>query len=71
MLGQNHYLALKFDGKLVSLARFLNEIEQLAKDCGLSAKQTINWTLWYTPNDEYKLWAMQDAVGARDWEQFK
>ena len=45
MLGQNHHLALKFDGKPVLLARFLNEIEQLAKDCGLSAKQTINWTL--------------------------
>ena len=45
MLGQNHHSALKFNGKLVSLARFLNEIEQLAKDCRLSAKQTIDWTL--------------------------
>ena len=45
MPGQNHHLAPKFDGKPVSLARFLNKIEQLAEDCGLSAKQTINWTL--------------------------
>lgn len=71
MPGHNHHLALKFDSKPASLSPFLDEVEQLAEACGLTAKQHIEWTMQYAPNEEGELWKMQDAVEKEDWEQFK
>ena len=64
-------MAPKFDGKPASLALFLDEIEQLADACGLTPKQTIDWTVRYAPNEEYELWEMQTSVGSSNWSQFK
>lgn len=54
MLGHNHHLAPKFDGKPASLSRFLSKVDQLAKDCSLSQKQTIQWAIRYAPIGEYE-----------------
>jgi hypothetical protein len=71
MPGRNHPAAPKFDGKPASLSIFLDEIEQLAKTCGLTPKQTIEWTVRYAPSKENELWDAQDAVGTGNWIQFK
>jgi hypothetical protein len=42
MPGRNHPLAPKFNGKLASESIFLDEIETMAKTCGLTQKQTID-----------------------------
>ena len=66
MPGRNHHLVSRFDERPVALSRFLKEVEQLAEDCGLMAKQTIDWMLHYVPDDQYNLWEMQTAVEAAD-----
>ena len=71
MPSRSHHSAPKFDGKPSSLSPFLDEVEQLAKSCALSSKQTIEWAVRYAPNDERELWQMQEAAATEDWEQFK
>ena len=71
MLSRSHHSAPKFDGKPGSLSPFLDDVEQLADSCGLSAKQTIDWVIWYAPNDKRELWQMQESVGSKNWDQFK
>ena len=71
MPSRNHHSAPRFDGKPASLWSFLDEVEQLAKICGITGKQTISAAIRYAPVEEYELWKMQDSVGTDNWEQFK
>ncbi|KAF8813520.1 hypothetical protein BYT27DRAFT_7220427 [Phlegmacium glaucopus] len=70
MSGRNHSAAPKFDGDPETLTEFLDEIEQLAGEHKLSAKQTIEWTIRYAPSDQRRLWQLKSAK-TEDWEQFK
>ena len=68
---RNHHSAPRFDGKSISLSLFLEDIEQLAEECGLSQKETIKWTIRYSPSVDRELWELQDSVETGDWDQFK
>lgn len=71
MPNRSHHAAPRFDGKSASLSLFLDDIEYLAKACRLSQKDTIKWTIRYSPSIDRELWEMQESVETGDWEQFK
>ena len=71
MPNRSHHAAPWFDGKLALLSLFLDNIEYLAKACRLSQKDTIKWTIRYSPSIDRELWEMQESVETGDWEQFK
>ncbi len=66
----SHHSAPKFDGKLWSLKRFLNEVRKLAKERALSEHQSILATLLYAPPQDYKLWNSLKSASGDKWDPF-
>ena len=71
MPSRSHHAAPRFDGKSSSLSLFLDDVEYLAKTCGLSKKETIKWAIRYSPSIDRELWEMQESVETGNWERFK
>ncbi|KAJ3555802.1 hypothetical protein NP233_g12120 [Leucocoprinus birnbaumii] len=63
--------APKFDGQPRSLRRFFEDIDHLARECGLSQRETIQHTLRYLETNDYDIWASQPSSNGDDWLRFK
>jgi hypothetical protein len=68
---RNDPTAPKFDGNPTSLARFLDDVNWIAKNCQLSSSEIIHWTNYYAPNDANLLWKMQESANSNDWDKFQ
>ncbi|KAJ3571154.1 hypothetical protein NP233_g3931 [Leucocoprinus birnbaumii] len=71
MPGRFDRSAPQFDGDPRSLRRFFDEIDLLARDCGLSQRDTITHTLRYLGTNNYDIWASQPSASGDDWLRFK
>ncbi|PPQ82280.1 hypothetical protein CVT26_013954 [Gymnopilus dilepis] len=67
----HHPSAPKFDGKAISLASYLDEVEQLARNHKLSVQETIQWAIRYLSPEEQQLWKALPSSKGSDWEAFK
>jgi hypothetical protein len=63
--------APKFDGNPRSLKRFFEEIEVLARDCGIAPGEQIAQTLRYLDGNDYDAWRSCRTASGNDWDDFK
>ncbi|KAF8900875.1 hypothetical protein CPB84DRAFT_1847113 [Gymnopilus junonius] len=67
----HHPSAPKFNGKAISLAGYLDEVEQLTRNHNLSIQQIIQWAIRYLAPEEQQLWKMLPSSTGNDWAAFK
>ncbi|EKM74032.1 hypothetical protein AGABI1DRAFT_95917 [Agaricus bisporus var. burnettii JB137-S8] len=63
--------APKFDGNPRSLKRFFEDIEVLARDCGITPGEQIAQTLRYLDGGDYEAWKSRPSAFGNDWNEFK
>ncbi|KAG2065755.1 hypothetical protein BDR04DRAFT_1031960 [Suillus decipiens] len=62
--------APKFDGMLVRLIPFLEDIDAIADHAMLTDEQWIKAALRYVPIEEAETWEMLDEAALPDWKKF-